>query len=217
MSELLKSLKTLYTEKKWDQGVELLLKEKDQFSNDVFHFYLGSFYAKKEALALSRYHFEVAKEKNYSSSEVNNNIELVKNNLGVSMIETPKGSEEILVNFLSQRSNDVLLSFFLICILLSVYLFKKFKNLYIPLLVILISVVPLGLKMKYAKNLSPAIVLSEAGVHEGPSDVFEKSTTMPLGLKLYISKVREKVWYFIEYPQSFKGWVKADHIKFIKD
>ena len=73
----------------------------------------------------------------------------------------------------------------------------------------------MGLKTFYANNYSDAVVLTDKSLFEGPSNIFDQTGTLPAGLKVTISKERDG-WLFIEFPDSYRGWVNKDDLGYLR-
>ncbi len=216
MKDSLKKLESFYVNKEYDRGLVFLDELSEKLEPSVYHYNKGTFLAKKESFAKARLHFERAKELNFNSTALENNLEVVKKNLQVEVIEEPQSFTENLIYSFDGLSKDYFLSFFLIFIILSSIFFKKFKSLSLAFLFLFCSLIPLGVS-KYLKTVyKRAIVTDSTAVFDGPSEVFEQISEIPEGVKIILSEKRDNNWHYIDFPQPYRGWVKLNASTMLK-
>ncbi len=217
MNQQLKEIEKFYTSKDYDGGVKYLNSVKSSLDDSVYHYNLGTFLAKKNELSMARFHFELAKDLNFNKSMLDNNLKVVKQNLQVNIIEQPESVTEHLIHSIDLFPKDYFLSFFLLILLISSLLFKKFKSLSVAILLMLLAITPLATKKIINDKYKEAIVTESSPVFDGPSDVFEQITEAPNGVKIILSQERENNWFFIDYPEPLRGWIKLKHAKLLKE
>ena len=112
INEVLKSLETLYFEKKYNDTITLLLENKSQFAPEIFHYNLGTTYAQKGNWAVGRYHLERAAKYGYHSDGIRNNLEFVNAKLSTSnLLESDSFGKIISITNLFCCNNKVILFF----------------------------------------------------------------------------------------------------------
>jgi len=210
ISELLKSLEANYTNKEYQQAIDALLKSKKELDPGLFHYNLGTFYAKKGDLAIGRYHLEKSYKIGFINGASQNNIKAVVEKLGVQDITTSSSRVERMIdsslNFPSQAYFG-LTCFFLILILLMVRFKKIGKS--ASIFMGIVAFLPTLYFFIFLNNLNHAVALSPVAVFEGPSKVFEKKLDLPAGAKIIFNK-RNDDWIFIRYPLFLSGWVNKE-------
>lgn len=217
MKDVISNLESFYQSGKYEEGIKFLSNHRSEFDPGIYHYNLGTFHAKNGELALGRFHFEAAKDLGFKNSMLQHNLEVIKYDLKINGIEEPSNFENWILNFSDNVSHDVLLSFFLFFLFLSIFIFNKFKSLAFPILFLLISLVPLGVKEILKKKFTKAVVVNESSLYDGPSEIYEEIGDLPKGLKLYMSLRRDESWYFIEYPEPYRGWVNYSKLNLLKE
>jgi len=217
MNKKLKKIETFYTTKDYDGGIKFLQSIKSSLDDSVYHYNLGTFLAKKNELSQARFHFEVAKDLNFNKSMLENNLKVVKQTLQVNIIEEPETITEHLIGGVDAFPKDYFLSFFLVILLISSIIYKKYKSLTASILLMLLALVPLGTNKYIKTKYKQAVVIENSPVFDGPSDVFEQINEAPNGVKIILSEKRENNWFFIDYPTALRGWIKLKHAKLIKE
>ncbi len=213
MNELLKSLETLYLDGKYEQAQNLLLKNKIEFNEGLFHYNLGTLLAKTGKVAAGRYHFEKAKKDGYVDTKNHNNLEFVKNQLQVNDISS---SEEFSDQFIDSAlalpvSIYISMTLILLIIFSLVIRFKVVMNKYLRLIFFVLAFSPLAFNQFYLGQKNQAVSLTELKLYEGPSKVYEEKGAVPAGAKLILGRI-EKGWVFIERPLDLSGWVKLENL-----
>lgn len=176
---------------------------------------MGTILLKKGELAFGRYHLEVAiKQGHY-------NVDSVKNlNSSRELLNIVQFEELSPINQFTQimytAPIDFYLFFSLIVLVFGVVSWKKFTTKASKIIWLTIALVPLAFPLVFMQNNFAIITSSEQPVYEGPSEVFEKSNELPLGLKVVV-KNNQDGWYKILSPNRFAGWVKKDSIILIKE
>lgn len=211
-TDVLKSLETLYTQSKYQEAIDLLLKNKGSFEPGVFHYNLGSLYLKQKDLAVARFHLEKAYHSGFQTQEVTNNLKVVESGLNLSTLED---SGNTLTDGFYQvifAPNAYVVTYLLFFALFLVWV-KKVKNLswiWLSSLAILF-LLPAAMKIWWNKDLNMAITLKGTQSKEGPSGIFENNHDLPAGVKLIVTKPKEG-WYFIQHPSHLSGWVRHEDI-----
>ncbi len=215
MSDLLKSLEGLYTQGKVEEAINLLKENEQSLDRPLFHYNLGTMLVKNKQLPQARFHLEVAKILGFKPSMVDNNIEYVKENLGLMRLEEPRTLSENYYRTMEGIPREYFVSFFLVCILIGLYFYRKLKRAWVLILFICLSMTfPLA-KVYQNQLVKVGIVSTDTPLREGPSEVFEQTGELPAGLKVFISEIRDGSWYFVESPKPFRGWVELKYLNII--
>ncbi len=217
MKQGLSQLETLYSKGQFKEGLSFLESMKPELDLGVYHYNKGTFLSKLNEFAEARLHFEKAKDFNFSSNVLENNLQVVKNNLGVIELEKANSNFEFIYNLFDSISKDYYLLFFLLFILISLVVIKRYKNISLAIFLLFLSIVPLGIQKFLDNQYKQAIVLSEKPIFDGPSEIFEQISEAPKGAKVLLSDSRENDWFLINYPESLRGWVKLSNESFLKE
>jgi len=213
MNELLKSLETLYLDGKYDQAQNLLLKNKLEFNEGLFHYNLGTILSKTGKHAAGRYHFEKAVKSGYVDTNNLNNLEYVKTQLQVSDISNSEEFSDQLLAGLMNIPVSLYLSMTLILIIgfLLMLRFKLVSNTYLKISLLIVALCPIALNQTYLKQKNFAVSLKEIKLYEGPSKVYDEKGLVREGSKVLLGRI-EKGWVFIERPLDLSGWVKLENL-----
>lgn len=216
MESLLKSLREDYQKGNFDAVTDALLKNKSSFSEGEFHYNLGTVYAKAGNFAVGRYHLEKAILKGYDSVAAKHNLLNVKDTIAVHDISNSKSVDDVMLSTSMGFGQEYYLFFTLLLMATTLFLFikKSFGKIGLVLM-LLISLSPLGFKYLWLDKLSVALVFESAEVYEGPSGIFEKTGSVPKGAKVIFGKATEG-WVFIERPVEYVGWIKSKDIGVLK-
>lgn len=221
----MKPFQDYYEAKEWLQAKEWLETNKSQLGEGLFYFNMGVVSIKLDQLPVARYYFEQANLKNFNDPWVYKNIESIRSDLGLQLVETKTFFEEVKTKVLTYLSSEHLVTMIFIIFLSTLLYWWKFKirkNFYI-LTSILMTIIIFGFfvftKMDTLNlaNQNQAIVLEQMGIYEGPSAIFEELGKLPPGLKVTWGE-NNHGWAKIVHPVSFQGWVQFDekHLRVLK-
>jgi hypothetical protein len=211
--EILKSLEELYLKKNYEEASTLLIKNKSDLDTGLFHYNLGTVYAKWGNLAAGRYHVEKSIKSGFVNSASLNNNQFIKEQLAVDDLSTSQS--------LSDQWMDLTLSlplgiYILFALVLSVAAagWKKFGkevNSYALAALLVIGVAPLAYKVAVIDKVNYAILLEEGALREGPSRIFDQKAALNPGTKVIITKY-DNGWYFISNPVHLSGWIERKNL-----
>ncbi|MBL7664163.1 MAG: hypothetical protein JNM93_03440 [Bacteriovoracaceae bacterium] len=206
----MKSLQELYLNKDYQSLTEQLVKSREAFTDDAYYYNLGTVKFKQGDIAAARYYFEKSLSSGNFSSSLLHNLFVTNKNLQTSVYEEPVVYTDYLYQYSSLYPMEVylMLSLILVTIIAS---FKKFFSKNVLLASITISFIPFLLGLYGDQFVKKAIVMEEAKLREGPSQIFSESTLVPSGLKIILGKEVDG-WFYIESPVKFSGWVKKESI-----
>jgi len=209
MKDILGDLEKNYLNSEYDTSLKNILANKDKFDPGVFYYNSGTLYIKKGNYPVARYHLEKAIKKGYINSKVYNNLNTVKNYLGVE--SSSQSKVDVLTNFAMELPGQVYLSLTLLMLIFVITLFRfkyiKLKKTFVTLIVI--SLIPFLFSSFYLRNLRFAISFEEIEVREGPSGIYPKSNLVKAGTKLIVGS-HSNGWVYIKSPVHLTGWTKKE-------
>ncbi len=186
------------------------MSNKESFEPGVFHYNLGTVLFKEGEFSASRYHLEKALSKGFYNSDIEHNLFAVKAKLNTEILEKPVSSEGMIVQHLANTSIDIVF-FVALTTTLILFFFKKHFHQFLLALLLLLSFLPFLSKIYIENSLIKAVSLTKIDIKEGPSDIFEKSSELPEGIRVIMSKQKGE-WFYIRYPSQFSGWVKRERL-----
>lgn len=201
-------LQELFAEGKFDQFIKLVMEQQQNYSPAQYHMLLGSAYAKNGSLAVGRYHLEKAKHLGYHGTDLTNNLEAVKERLDVKDLAASRNWSDQLTDYSCQIPSEIYWSLTVLILLASLVVVVKsrFQKVTVPLVLLVLSLVPLTYERAVVSHVHFAVSLQETAVLEGPSKIFADKIKLPAGAKLIIGKNVDS-WVFIEAPLIYSGWV----------
>ena len=202
----LKTLESLYLEKKYKEFNKHLLDNKSQFDLQTFHFFLGTGHIKKGNYAVGRYHLEKSIELGNINNEVINNLNFAKEKLNID--ESVYSKKDVLLDKLLLIPDTLFISMTLTSLLIIVLMlrFKYIKKKWTLLILVLFSFLPVLVNNFYLNNVETAITLHPTKIKEGPSKIYSDTINLQEGEKIYLSKY-ENGYYYIVSPVVHNGWV----------
>lgn len=211
MDSLGASLKAHFENKKFDEAIELVLKNKNGMKKTVFHYNLGTLYANKGELAIARYHLEKSLGQASSIPIVKSNLKTVKSKLGL----TSKVSSYEKLDQFGFLIKDISFDYYLIISLLIflVFLYSLIKRVKIIVVVFmaLLSFSILGTGIYSDRYLVNGIILGEGAVRTGPSSVYPAFMDIKKGQRVIIGKSFDG-WLKVVMPRSSGGWINKKDI-----
>jgi tetratricopeptide (TPR) repeat protein len=207
------SFEKLYLEKDYKGAVDYLLKNKQLFNSGIFHYNLGTTYAKLGELSTARYHFEKSIQEGYVNSSSLNNLNYIKIKLGVDDITTSTALADQTMNIVTSLPIQVYSLMTLSLLLFAVILLKlnQLQSKIKMISVFAIVPIPVVFYSLYVFHLHPAIAFKEIPLLEGPSKIFPEKGKVKAGSKIIVSDYKDG-WYFVKNPESLVGWVSKDQL-----
>lgn len=212
-NEILKSLEALYLQKNYEEATSLLIKNRSDLDPGLFHYNLGTVYAKWGNLAAGRYHLEKSIKTGFVNSASLNNSQYVKEQLAVDDLGSSQKYSDQWMNTTLGLPVSLFVSFALVMAIVALALKKygdKIKNWGVACLIVL-GVAPLLYKVGYLGKVNYAILLEEGVLREGPSRIFDQKAALNPGTKVIITKY-DNGWYFISNPVHLSGWVERKNL-----
>lgn len=211
-NNLLKEMESSYLNGDFNQSKEALLKAKASLNDGLFHYNLGTLYAKNNELGAARYNLEKAKKLGFSYPGLDKNLSLT-----TKLIESTSAQSQLtLTSFMTNISVSYFL-LFSVSVWLIICLFKKAKMLSIQSFIILsvFAFSPILIKKLYVDtNFKTAVNLKKIEIYEGPSDIYNVIKEVEEGHKLIIGKSFDE-WILVEWPIEYAGWIKRNDIGYL--
>lgn len=208
MSTESKSLESLYLKGDYKELKDNFLKNKDQYSAGIFHYNLGTVFAKEGNFAASRYHLEKAVKEGLLTPNLFSNLSFVKSKLSWSESEAAPAIIEWALLLPAKAYISMSLGLLLVALLL-IRPFKAARRWWV--LFLALSLLPVAIKWMAVDGHYMGIALKELKIHEGPSQIYEEKSLVPEGAKFVVSKEHDG-WFFIEYPLHLTGWISKENI-----
>lgn len=210
IKDLTDTLHSYYSKSQYKEAIEFLKKNSDSINPEIYHYNVGVFYAKSNNWVSARLHFEKAGKEGFLGYELENNLKVTKQNLGINSIESSSSFQ--ISEALYQAPTQLFVVITLIALITAFATMMKIKKTWLRVIIICFCFSPLAIKSIYLGQKS-YIVTSDALVYDGPSkNIFEEIQNIPQGIKIRASK-KKKDWFFIRYPESFSGWINASSLK----
>lgn len=211
-NSVLKSLESHYQQGKFLEAIELLEKNKSIFDPALYHFNLGTTYAKSEQYSLSRLHLEKALSLGADPIKTNTNINFVIQKLGLELVESKLSPVDKFLHSSQAYQFNMYATISLVFIIIYLVFYKKMKNHIWRAFFLMLCLMPLALRFFFLQDRIRGIVIETSQLKEGPSEVFNNISEVPKGLKIIINQSRDG-WSFISSPQDYIGWIKDEEFK----
>lgn len=217
MSEVLKSLESLYIEGRYADAIELLAQSKDLLSAGQFHYNMGTLYLKMDEIGMARHQLEQAVNEGFLHTAALNNLQMVKQNLTAVDISLSQSVMDQIYNILYSIPFDGYLAISLLLLVICFFVMKKKLPsrwvISVPLFVIVLLSAYLNFYELERKNMG--IALQEVEVFEGPSEIYKKKFSLSSGVKILLGQESDG-WRYVERPVHFSGWVKVDSLGLLR-
>lgn len=216
MSEVLKSLESLYTQERYAEAVELLQSSQASIPSGQFHYNLGTLYLKLEEYGLARHQLEQALSEGFIHSALLNNLEFVQQKVSVVDLSLSSALWDRVYHFAMSVPQDIYIFVALLCIVLIMVSFKLMKKIKWALSAVLLVFIGVLTYVHFGiveKN-HVAIALSESEVLEGPSNLYKKKYSLPSGAKILLGQNVDG-WSYIKRPIHLSGWIRATEVGII--
>ncbi len=209
IEDVLKSAGGFYARAEYRKAIEVLESGRDQVDPGIWHYNLGTVFAKIENFPLARYHFLKAEWIGNHSVELQRNKALVEEKLETQKYEKLHGFLDYAV-----YGGDLLAQGPLITVTLLFFvgsLWQLFKKRVIGFGVSSVcALIFLGSHF-WIRSWDRSIVLEKQYLLEGPSGIFTAREEIPVGV-LIVSK-QKGGWRKVIFPSRFSGWIKNSGLK----
>lgn len=209
----LKKLEDLYREGNIEAFKDQLIKNRDNLSDGLFHYNLGTAFAKSGDLAAARYNYEKALKFGYEHPALKKNLKLVTSQVEQSVPESEDIQAMMTKNFVFGSES----LFLFVALILSLFFvgmkrFKLINNKIIITVLVLLSFTPyLTKKFYYNKKYLTGINLKKVQILEGPSDIYPALKELEAGQKIILSKSFDD-YVFIAWPIDYAGWIERSKL-----
>jgi hypothetical protein len=219
--ELTRELNNGYLQGDYQKVGDLLKEHAAMFPPSIWNYNQGVLQYKQGNLPMARWYWEKAKWSDLQFAGVENNLLIAKEQLGLINIEA--ASQSTLSEYfesVGKKSDFALLGSALFILLLLIGIGIKVKRpllRYSSFVLLMISAVCLTVILNERTSLTSsdqAVIVKEATLREGPSQVFTATGKIPAGLKVTLG-LKQETWALIESPQEFYGWVNLSDLKMI--
>jgi len=209
----LQQFEEFYANKQFVEAKNILLQNKQQFDSGIFHYNLGTTYAKLGDLGASRFNLEKALHHGFNNSKSTNNLNYVLEKLQVEDLTTSDSIKDRTMSWLLSNPTDVYIAIglSLTILILTIAIIRKIKWKTTLILSIIMFAIPVLLNNVFLSSLHYAIALKDIPTYEGPSKIFQQKGQLKAGVKIIIEENKDG-WIFIKFPENLAGWVKKDHL-----
>jgi hypothetical protein len=215
INNLLKSLQSFVTDKKFSEAHEFIDLNLQKFDLPVYHYNKALIYFNAEDYAMARSHGELAEKMGFASPVVSKLIQTSKNNLGIMSIEKDNGFYEKLNQGIYQNNIDFYAYISLVLLVVWVSFLKRMHNHLVRIVVLIVSFVPVFGYYTHFNQFQDIILTGETSVYEGASQKFNLVSELPLGVKLKV-KLSQNEWNYIQFPSHLRGWFKGSDYFILK-
>lgn len=207
--EAIKTFEKLYTEKKYEDALEFLKKNKI-FEDNIQTFNLGLINFNLQNYSRSKLLLEKVKTLGFESEVTNDLIKKSDFSLGIAQAQRPETIKDHIISNTEAINVDVLLISSLIATLIVLIKIQKIYGIFLRISTLMIFLIPLSWSIVYKLNYKTYVSLEDKEIHSGPSQMFDDTFPLPEGIKYTISKTY-KDWGYITYPDKYSGWIKIDN------
>ncbi len=212
-TSLTSSFQELYLKKDYKGAVSYLLQNKQHLSSGIFHYNLGTVYAKMSDFPAARFHMEKALKEGYVNSSSLNNLSYIKSQLQVDDLSSSSSMPDQIMNSALAIPSSLYMSFSLILLIAGLIMAKSglIKRKLSQGIGVIIILFPLCFSLFYVNKINHAIAFKEAILYEGPSKIFSEKGKISAGSKIILGEFKEG-WFYVKFPISLAGWVSKDQL-----
>jgi len=209
MDQFFQTLEKQYIEGSYSEVITSLLSHSQDIQSGLYHYNLGTLYAKMGKMGIARFHFERALGQGNVSAMVMNNLSAVKESLTQSALQKPEGLSYQTLFSIGEMPDQIFLTFGLIVAIISIFvcrfrILKYWKHL---LVVGLLGFIPYVTISLVKEDVNFAICLERSNILEGPSEIYKVNDELPEGIKVLLGDTKGD-FIFIKAPEKYTGWVK---------
>ncbi|MGZ3788445.1 MAG: hypothetical protein ACXVLQ_07980 [Bacteriovorax sp.] len=202
-----------YLKKDYPSAANYLLQNRQHLSSGIFHYNLGTVYAKMGDYPAARFHLEKAIKDGYINSASLNNLKYIKSQLQVDDIATSVELPDQFINSALALPSSAYVSFSLAMLLLGLILVrtKKMQRKLSMVLFAIVVISPIFFSQIFLEKINYAVAFKDVSLYEGPSKIFSEKGKVKAGSKIILGEYREG-WFYIKFPISLAGWVNKDQL-----
>lgn len=214
----LKSLEAYYLEQDWAAAISQIKANQDNLEPWLYHYNLGTFFARAEEFGAGRYHLEKSLMEGGPRVDILNNLDFILRYIGESDLTLSGLWYDRLVGTWSLLPSNLFIAttLFLLLLILLAVLWKGVRSPLALVCGVLIALIPVSVDRLWMSRYVTAIALTPVSVYEGPSSVFEVKYSVGAGAKMVVSPSASPHWYRITQPRSMVGWVRSEELGLLK-
>ena len=213
IKDILKNVGALYDKNDYQGAIHLLEKNKIHVSPGVWHYNLGTLYAKLENFPISRYHFMMADLKGYSEKSLFNNKKIVEEKLEIEGHEQSHTLTDYLIKGSIEASYGLLTTLSMMMLVSGIFVSFRKSNLKLLKFWAFASVLILIFNF-WVQSWKKGIIIESQILHDGPSSLFISNNELPLGLMIVV--LEKDDWLKIVFPSRYRGWIKNNGIRILE-
>ena len=172
MESLKDQMQDLYVKKQYSELQEMMLKNKDEFSEGQFFYNYGTLFLKQGKIGPARYNFEKAFNIGWYSSGLQKNYEQIIKSVKVDPIKSSFVYDKSIALLELSPWWVFIVIFLLLLNFILLFLSRKALSIRSALIFIILVSLTTGTLLWYKSNLIGAIVLRDAVIKEGPSKIY---------------------------------------------
>lgn len=204
---IINEFKGLFLDKKYDESLTFLQKNRDVFDISVYEYNLGIVYHLKNENVQARIHLEKAQSFGYISNDLDNALREVKAALQVTALEENVSQSDKVDTIIYNLPIELFYSISLLLGIIFILKFKNLKNIFIKIIFISFILLPPFFYYTAIENKETYIAKEDHNVFRGPSKMFEHTQLVPKGMKIYTERNDVEGWKYIVHPDSHQGWI----------
>lgn len=211
-TEMMKSLEASYLKKDYKAAIDSLIANKELLQSGIFHYNLGTLYAKSGNFPAARYQFEKSIEEGFQRKEVYKNLDFVIQKQNLDDLSASNSFVDKTIALQYRWSNSLFISISLCLVIFALLKMKKngLKTI-APYLFLLLAILPLAWNWGVLKQSKMGIVLIKTEVREGPSKIFEVNKDLEPGMQIVLGEIQNN-WVHIIRPEHLAGWADLNAI-----
>jgi hypothetical protein len=213
IKDILKTVESAYQQGDFQGAISTLEKNQIHVTPGLWHYNMGTLYAKLENFPLARYHFLMSDMEGYTNKDLIKNKKIVEEKLDIPKHEKMLSTSDYFIRGSVEATHGIFTMVCLLIIICGVFLsfrrsnFKAFRfSLVLSCLVLVINF--------WVQNWKKFIVLEGQVLHEGPSSIFLSNQEVPPGTMIVV--LEKDDWLRVLYPSQYGGWIKHNGIRKLK-
>ncbi len=210
---VLKTVEGLYAQKNYEGALLELQKNHAQVPEAIWHFNMGTTYAKLEKWPSARFHFLMAESRDLVSAKLTTNKSIVEEKIGTEKLEQPFAPGDYFVRAGLLVAEGMLTLVSLLFLVGGLLMLWRKRSVRAFALCLAVTVTALGLNL-WIERWHRFVVIDPQTILDGPSAIFASRGEVPAGVFLISSP--EEGWLRIIYPSRFEGWIKPTGVKEVK-
>ncbi len=205
IEDVLKTFESYYGKQDYPNALLTLQEHKNEMSPGIWHYNMGTVFAKMDRLSEARFHFLMAQKRGLNSHSLNQNQKIVDDKLEINRLEKPQSTMDYLVKASLFAADGLLTTLSLLILFLGLWILKKQADVRKIILFLVLVLTPIGLNF-WITSWHRAVIKNAVSVNDGPSVIFGPVAELPPGIMVVLKGEGE--WLQVIYPSRFRGWIK---------